>query len=745
MFIRPPFRKSDTPPGPWSRICSYGEELPPGGDIYPGQLADYVLLETTAANAQIYAIATGELSMRAPGNGVPDPQTKYSPTYSTNVYRETVNVYIKSRPYLDLWPGFKERARGLNTLPGDSIRGFYYVNIDAESLKDDLGALLDAASIPSASTAVEREVNWIRFLRGEVDIHISGGHPIGKAGSPFVTLPNPSELQIGFTVLMWYGTHDPSDFYDWMREFVETQSDLDSLLGLIPKSWPIIAASISTDHAILMTEHLLYPFSALSRMRSDHDLSYEQWRKVGNNQKALYRKRLFRFATSQNIQAPPFEFNDRDTRNIFQLEALVEFYINFREPWSRSREPNNPNDETVNFLCLEGLEAQIGAAPNMLELDGDSDLSRIQIGHDTIDLEFDTSTRPSGRYRILHLDVATRTLTLDGTPRLVGSDASSPWKINRRPILVLVDSFASRLRGSKAVITGAKTVQLDGLPHPSKINPNFDTIYFDEDTGATFIPRTYRILKLEEDTSTITLDLIPHFSGPSSGWRIPAGIGAEAPPFDDTGDSYHLGPAQLGYDHFDGCMFVIHDDMVKGKYRWTSYTSRKPWVIDPVGSLSSIRGNSIYEYKSYRSGTAFKNYCFKITDPGDGRDIVHEARFYFSDQVTSDTNGKTEIRIHFANKDDTGSGSAGCLVSRQFYQMRACLIKLHQEKLRGMGQLEDAEINKLLLHPPSLSAKDHHDHSKKVWAPPTKLSDPNWTDKLQGECWLIRPDERPFG
>src|SRR5437868_479171 len=66
----------------------------------------------------------------------------------------------------------------------------------------------------------------------------------------------------------------------------------------------------------------------------------------------------------------PFRFDAAGNRwrNLDQLEAVVEFYVNFPEPWAvPSRPPLKPGDagyRTVSLRDPKGDDARIGAGAN---------------------------------------------------------------------------------------------------------------------------------------------------------------------------------------------------------------------------------------------------------------------------------------------------------------------------------------------------------------------------------------------
>lgn len=375
-----------------------------------------------------------------------------------------------------------------------------------------------------------------------------------------------------------------------------------------------------------------------------------------------------------------FAFDLRGVRwqNIDQLEAIVEFYVNFREPptaahpdglpcgpWVANAKPLSPGDagyRTVSLRPPSGTNARI-VAGTTVSLDGAPDLSMVrvdpaanplqpgfQVGpppaglpptkrflFDTIEIDADTSRAATHRFRIVAVDNAAnpRTVTLDVAPVFKPGTTRSSWRLHTQPILVLIDPVGARERGGvilhddnpTATVTGHATptqaiVTLGGPPDLSRVNPAFDTIYLAGDTragrGQPF--RAYRIIARDNAANTVTLDGDPNLGGGGSPWYIPAGLGATGIP----SLQYNLHPpaapaarAARGADHYDGLMFIVHDGEVTHRFRWNSYTSRDhgPWGGAGWDQLlSSIQGNDAYFYESFVSGNAFINYTFAVTD-----------------------------------------------------------------------------------------------------------------------------------
>jgi hypothetical protein len=773
LFIHAPFRPGDTPPGHWTRRLAYGDSLPADLQANRGELSEFVLLETTDPGAQIHAAATGYLSTRFPTDRVADLSETLTPDMSI-VEPATLVVYLNPRPFLDLFPGFSARASQLTcpipiatpglldrfSTPPGFLTGFIYLNIDTASIRASLQAPLDGLTVPPAATSMERDRRWRLFLAGEADIPVEAGQVIGRAGAPAIPPATAGNRQLGFAVLGRNGTLDPSRWYDWMRDFVEEEPTLDDWISLVPTRWPLLGGGLTVAQGIQRTADIIYPFSALLEFARDSNLSPAQWRQVGDNQKALYRRRLLQ-RTGQapaGDSAPPFEFNDTDITNIFQLEAIVEFYKNFDDPWDILSTPKAPGDSgftTVNLLPMQGT----AAVPTGLELTfvNPPDFDQIWPARDLIFLEED-GARPTRTYRIMSIDAANDKVTLDAPPDL-GVVASTAWHILSRPSLVLIDPMGGRLRGTNATVTATAPTVRVRLDVPAgglaKINKHkFDTVYFYSDTRATFRPRTYGILEANSATNTIVLEAAPSFAGGSSSWSIPAGLGGQLPPMD-----YDLGAsAARGWDHYDGLMFVVCDGEVRSRFRFTGITSHAPDPATDPQARSTIRGNTRYFCRGFRSGNDYRNFSFEVVDAGSmtfapdgwtfGYDGVRENRFYFDQTVTEDTappgtdpsagSGKTLVRIHRGNRTavETGSGSEGCIVSPLYFELRSALIDIHFVEHTMVDPAPfDPRLDTIgaALTPAA--------NTTAYGAIPAST----WNDKIALFLWIIRPDERPLG
>src|SRR5690606_11198643 len=129
----------------------------------------------------------------------------------------------------------------------------------------------------------------------------------------------------------------------WMRDFVQEAAVLGEFLDFAPPTGPLIEPELALADAMRRTTESLFPYATLLEFSRSHNLTPSQWRCVGDNQKALYRRRLLRRSGQARDEAlPPFEFNGWDWHILFQLEAIVEYYANFDDPRREDAQPIQP-------------------------------------------------------------------------------------------------------------------------------------------------------------------------------------------------------------------------------------------------------------------------------------------------------------------------------------------------------------------------------------------------------------------
>ena len=654
----------------WTLVYGFGPGA--GG----GPMRTHAMVETFAPGLLLAAV-DGALSAQPPRIGGLGADEDFVPPGAGAPLPDTVTLYLHLSPLIAADATFAARARELN-----EITGFAYINLETASLATHLAELLDTIALPAGAGALSRAERAQLLVRGDATVPINAGHAIGAASSRGAAA---GHVRAGFAALAARGPLDPAHTLDWMRDFVaDGQPAVDQFLALVPKRWPVIDPGLTTPEAIEQTRQRLYSLSVLDELRRTRQLTAAQWRQVGDNQKALWRSRLLRrsgHAPAANT-APPFEFDDQDWQNVFQLEAVVEFYLNYNDPWRPAPLVAGENSPREPFAA-------------------------------------DGTTR---------------------TPGYVVVDLLAGWH------LVVVDSFGARLEGDRAEAAANVVTLTDAQDQLlRKVNANFDTIYLPSDRARA--SRTYRITALDRAQRTVTLDGAPDFDGGASRWHIPAGVSGVLPALD-----YDLGPGGArGFDHFEGALFLVKDGVVHGRHRWSSYTSR---ANTQAQLLSSLRGNKRYDFSTFRSANAFRNYSIKIVDHGEAYDGVAEARFYFATPVTADSvpaggnpatdphaRGKTEIRIHYSetNRPNGGCSSAGCVVARGYYPLRDQMIDLYQADYRAANGADDPHIARI--------RGRGHAASQALWegnAGPT-LTAAQWNDRIRGTFWVIRPDERPLG
>lgn len=759
VIMRAPLRLFITP-ADWTLGYAYGDTA--------GTFHSHAALRTTG-NGEVTAVSDGILSMRPPATEEladgPEQPTASIPAEGEPL-PATVTLYLHLAQHLADNEQFGERAAGL-----DNITGFTYLNLDMASLQTRLAAQLDAAVLPAGSGVLDRGQRAALFVRGQITLAVEAGDIIAVASTQHAPA---GQKQLGFAVLNDHGQIDPAHSYNWMREFVtEGQPAVDQLLELMPVRWPVVDPGLTPAEAIANTRNQLYPMSVLHHLRLAHGLNVAQWRQVGDNQKALWRARLLK----RSGHAPPdstaavFEFDDEDWKNLFQLEAVTEFYNNFNDPWRpllpRSIGENIPgNALTIDFttgwhvVIIDSFGARdtsqltgIGAVAEkrVVQLDAGVDLRRITTGTDRIVLDADRG-RSDKTYQINHVDNAHGTLMLDAAPDL--PDNPSTWQIDldRGGFLRGLNVTVARDR----IRLDMSAVPAGGIDQLARVNKRFDTIYLPADRQRN--SKTYRILDVDHVNGMIRTDGAPDLDGGQTAWHIPAGLSGQLPAM-----AYDLhGGARAAirsYDHFDGALFVIKDGVVQGAgpLRWNTYSKRHYGVGSQ--NLSSIRGNQHYDFASYRSGNDFRNYSFLVRDHGATYDGVRENRFYFGREhadtdysVTPDSTapaanpvdggpGKTAIRMHHSVVTGIGCSSAGCVVSPQFYAFRQLMVQLFQiDHAAANGGVNNADMDRVgnaTTHPASRNVYNN--------VPPGSLvTSAQWNRHISGDLWVVRPDEPPL-
>lgn len=548
----------------------------------------------------------------------------------------------------------------------------------------------------------------------------------------------------------------------------------------------------------------------LQKIEFHKDVTRQEWYNIGRIQKELYLIKLLKrngrqpadkkfldwiSAYSEEFSngyegVEPFEFTENN--NIFMLEAVAEYFLNYNDP-----RITNLNDQSIQqnwklvdlrMPIAEGMKAQI-KEPDLIGLyDLPAGIKNAKKG-DILYLDEAIDDEPNNKsniasnrkYFLIKSDITAGVVRVYGKPHFPPGTESSPWRIIRAPSLVLIDSFGARnnsLKGESKPFSAdsPRVLEVNDSVNLTKINNRFDTINIKSTQG----DKRYEIVEVSNSagSKSITVDRdIQLGDGTISSWHVPSGVSGQLPNL-----NYNLGPGgSSGNDHYDGMMFVIFNGAINGYYRWSSYTSRTRINLTPrlqdsngrwytpqgaeVGAWSSsIRGNRYYEFESWRTNW-YRNFGFLIREPGKSFQYgVQNARFYFDSPVADDSttgnpddnytknpNGKTGIIIHHGNdiNENGGSGSAGCLVSPLNAEMRSRILNIYiDHKLYSgvyirntnlsLNSVGGVHLNSKLK---TLAEKNTQSSSISLYNNRT-FNASYWDHLVKGVIYLIRPDEK---
>lgn len=483
----------------WSVVHRFGS--PTGGTTVARDLR----LETTGTDF-VRASCAGSLSIHPP-----------SRTWGFNPVIPPVPIGFpipdRVSLYLNMQPVTTNRAYTSRAAQILDVAGFLYKDLDGTSLEAGLGALLDKTLlgnwIPGGLT---RKLVVELLLAGTIQVFVPAGHDIARAG----IVAGSSKRQFAISSMALPGPWDAVMAFDYLRDYVnDGQPAVDALLAFAPWSWAI-DPTIGKANAIDYTRVFTFPFAVLQQMRTNFSLTPAEWRQVGDQQKALYMERLrVRAGLAPASPEPPFEFDDPDYKNIFQLEAITEFYANFFEPWATTAAPRS---STAN--AITGTHAVANAG--WVELDGTPNLNDLVANHDLIFIA--SSAHPSRTYRIIEIDAAGHRVRIEdvdgtGTSKAAIPTTGSAWRIDPYQKVDLLDPAGTHATASGSVVT------LDGAADLTRLWPNgtgasdpvYDTIVLDSvTTGAS----VFRVLSCDPVTRTVTVSGTPSVSGAGSSWHI---------------------------------------------------------------------------------------------------------------------------------------------------------------------------------------------------------------------------------
>lgn len=449
----------------WEVVQNYGlhSASPPTLPLAPPVFADSMVLASSGPGA-LFAATSGKLSIRPPSSGrSPSLEMTWAPVAAP--LPPTVDLYLHPSP-LFLW----SRAAFERQLPL-GIAGFLYRNLETASLEDGLAELLERAGWPerpSRSNAVAG------LVRGHLDIPIRGGHLIGRASTAGAA---EGYRQASFAVISDRGVIGPGYAYERLRGLVASNAlQLDAFLELAAEPQPIDPA-LPWSEVLSLAEQAPLPISALEQFRVVRELTYAEWRALGDKQKELWRRRLMRRVGRPvpNSLDPVFTFETAQTANVFHLEAVVEFYLNFDDPWAPGAEPlasGADKYQKVSFInpfgsgaTIVGNRVELGEVAGLpptddvgilrgsnatvngrrVRLDGGPGLDRVVKG----DLLFLTAEaqRTSRIFTVISVTAGGNEVEVDEPPSL--GAATSPWAINLGEVYPYILLSGNSARGGE--------------------------------------------------------------------------------------------------------------------------------------------------------------------------------------------------------------------------------------------------------------------------------------------------------
>ncbi|MFP4625773.1 MAG: hypothetical protein ACLFNI_04170 [Natronomonas sp.] len=433
-----------------------------------GESRSNLLLETTGQGV-LYAVRSGVLTARPPGyDSIPKAQDllnnfdwEYADSDQLDAMfndplvgqqlPETIDLYLHFQsPVQPQMPsaGLFEWEAWTNQLP--TVNAFVYKNVDTASLPTHLSDFLDnpefigdPPQLADYESDLTSEKRAELLVGGLLEIKVEAGAVVGEAGSPEPLGKSGTSTFAGLAPITKHGPTDPFTFYGAIGMAVPpggdspTEAAASDFVNHIDTEWPLYDVD-DRDNALGQTTERTFPMAALHHMKMFHGLSPSEWRTVGDNQKAVYKDHLAKRTSDSSEDIPVFEFDLLDARNVFQLEAVAEFYANYHEPWGVDTEPRNPD------LTIEGTGATIEDSGDWwteVNLDGASDLDELKPNMDLVYFADDES-RDSGTYRIVEINEAENVVKVMGDVDFGESDDGTPtsdWAVDYYVTASLLD------------------------------------------------------------------------------------------------------------------------------------------------------------------------------------------------------------------------------------------------------------------------------------------------------------------
>lgn len=204
---------------------------------------------------------------------------------------------------------------------GSELLCFVYQNADGQNFAKSL--LPDDTPLPYGLTpASALEL----FAWGDLRLWVNQGSKFGQAAP---RIPDRTQQFLLFGVLTSAGFVDPVVFFRAVALFLKETSEVEALAGLVTTRWPFLGNS--SAEVLASAVGRLYPAPVLLEAKKRLALSGTDWGAIGILQKKLYWQRLL-VSAGHATSGPAFLYNLSDIYNRFQLEAVAEFFLAWREP-----------------------------------------------------------------------------------------------------------------------------------------------------------------------------------------------------------------------------------------------------------------------------------------------------------------------------------------------------------------------------------------------------------------------------
>lgn len=492
----------------WSLLRNFGEPHP---DPLPVAMPRYnrhssVMLYSSTGPLEIRAVAGGNLKvdfLHPYGGG-----EGFNPDHITveNI-PERISLILKIHPFKGMGASLDVST---NKVAGYQVIGYRYEEVDTASLQVYLLDKLRESAFPKQSLEKYPDEDLFKmFIAGELEAKVEAGEAFGKSGE------FDSNYFIDFSVHTDQGPIHPSFFYEEVRDKVtDGTAYVDDLLAIAPNNWPLVSATATVGDAIAASSTKIYPWSVWLQAKSDIGIDFADWYTIKENQKQLFEAQLKERTGQSSGGAEYFQFDDNDRMNLFMLEAVTEYFLNYDEPWDSTLSPKPiPWSEPD----LTGTGATIAGAAVMFS--SPISISYLRKMHHWIYIAEDEA-RPSKMYRIMGIDPSGTFVLIDYPPSLAGGGSTSDWKIDVRFKVNWLDPEGTAASVAPATAPAGKTViQLDGETDFSEVKANYDIITIEEADESTHGTKSFLITAYDPESNQVTVDKVLTFSG-SSDWRI---------------------------------------------------------------------------------------------------------------------------------------------------------------------------------------------------------------------------------